>query len=362
MAAGHNGRCRTPPDGSGPPAGDRGRSTARAPSTRSAGRRRRHSPRSTRRSRSIVDKSGTGGGFGKYLRERGRHRRRLPARQARGGGQGQGAGARLGRFLVGYDGITVVVNPKNNFVKELSVEQLKKLFEPDSKVKTWKDLDPSWPDREITFYCPDKDSGTFEFFTEAIVGKAKSQREDVQASSDDNTLVKGVAGDDDGIGYFGYAYFKANAEKLRAIPIKKTNDAPAVAPNPETILAKTYAPLSRPLYIYVKKSSMRRPGVAAFVKYYIENVADPGHEGQVRRPDPDDVDDRRGRTEKTPLKPASSRPRPGPIFEDPTFESLARRHGDRPAPPLVGSDRRSVEVQRALRLRVPARPARRSRS
>jgi phosphate transport system substrate-binding protein len=108
--------------------------------------------------------------------------------------------------------------------------------------------------------------------TEAVVGKARSQREDVQASSDDNILVKGVAGDRDGLGYFGYAYYTANTDKLRAVPIKASADAEPVAPGPETILDKTYRPLSRPLYIYVKNSASRRPDVAAFLKYYLENV------------------------------------------------------------------------------------------
>jgi phosphate transport system substrate-binding protein len=220
----------------------------------------------------IVNKSGTGGGFGKYLQNEVDVVDASRPAKAEEEAKAKEQGLAWDRFLVGYDGITVVVNPKNDFVKDLTVEQLKKLWGPDSTVKTWKDLDPSWPNRPISFYSPDKDSGTFEFFTEATVGKARSQRPDVQASSDDNTLVKGVAGDDDGIGYFGYAYYKANSEILRAIPIKKTNEAPAVEANPETILAKTYAPLSRPLYIYVKKSAMRKPGAAAFVKYYLENV------------------------------------------------------------------------------------------
>ena len=221
----------------------------------------------------FVNKTGTGGGFGKYLKGEldivDASRPARPEEEAKAKEQG----IDWLRLLVGYDGITVVVNPKNAFVKELSVDQLKTLWSPESRVKTWRDLDPSWPDASISLYSPDKDSGTFDFFTEAIVGKPRSQRGDVQASSDDNTLVKGVAGDDDGLGYFGYAYYKANAASLRAVPIKKDKDSPAVAPDPATILAKTYAPLSRPLYIYVKKSALGRPGVASFVKFYVENVA-----------------------------------------------------------------------------------------
>ena len=124
------------------------------------------------------------------------------------------------RFVVGYDGITVVVNSANDFVKELSVEQLKALWAPGSKVKTWKDLDPSWPDREIALYSPDNDSGTFDYFTEAIVGKAKSQRDHVQQNSSDNSLVQGVAGDKDAIGYFGYPYYSSNQDKLKAVAIR----------------------------------------------------------------------------------------------------------------------------------------------
>src|SRR5262249_52754303 len=144
------------------------------------------------------------------------------------------------RFLVGYDGITVVVHPRNTFVPSLSVAQLKALWEPGSKVKTWRDLDPAWPARTINFYSPDKDSGTFEFFTEAVTGKAKAQRKDVQPSPDDNILVRGVSGDPDGIGYFGYAYYAANSKKLRAIPIHPASSSSPVLPSPETVRDKTY--------------------------------------------------------------------------------------------------------------------------
>ncbi|HWE37341.1 MAG TPA: phosphate ABC transporter substrate-binding protein PstS family protein [Isosphaeraceae bacterium] len=227
----------------------------------------------------IVGNHGTGGGFGAYLRGEvdivDASRAAKPEEEA----EAKSKGLEWQRFLVGYDGITVVVNPKNDFVKSLSVAQLKTLWEPGSKATTWKDLDPSWPGRKIVLYCPDNDSGTFEFFTEAIVGKAKKQRQDVQASADDNTLVSGVAGEPDGLGYFGYAYFAANASRLRAVPIRKDDKAEPVLPSPETILSKSYAPLSRPLYIYVKKSALKRPEVAKFVRYYIVNGADLAKQG-----------------------------------------------------------------------------------
>ncbi len=220
----------------------------------------------------VVENHGTGGGFSRYLQGEvdivDASRPAKPDEESKARAQG----IEWTRFLIGYDGITVVVNPENEAIKVLSVAQLKAIWAPESTVKTWKDVDPSWPDRKIVLYCPDRDSGTFEFFTEAIVGKAKSQREDVQASSDDNLLVKGVAGDRDGLGYFGYAYYSANKDKLRSVAIQAGADAAAVAPSPETVLDKSYTPLARPLYIYAKNSALRRPEVAGFVKYYLENV------------------------------------------------------------------------------------------
>jgi phosphate transport system substrate-binding protein len=236
----------------------------------------------------VVDNHGTGGGFGRYLRGEvdivDASRTAEPEEEAKARAQG----IEWTRFVVGYDGITVVVNPKNTFVKSLTTEQLKKIWEVDSKVKTWKDVDPSWPDRKIVLYSPDRDSGTFEFFTEAINGKKNSQRSDVQASSDDNTLVSGVAGDQDGLGYFGYAYYAANQEKLRAVPVQAGPDAKPVAPGPETILQKPYNPLSRPLFLYAKNSAMRRPEVAEFLKYYLENVATLAEQGGYVSPPADD--------------------------------------------------------------------------
>jgi len=220
----------------------------------------------------VVDNHGTGGGFSNYLNGEidivDASRNAKPDEEAKAKAQG----IPWSRFTVGTDGITVVVNPKNTFVKSLTVEQLKTIWEPDSKVKTWKDVDPSWPAQPIVFYSPDVDSGTFEFFTEAIIGKARQQRDDVQPSSDDNTLVNGVAGDPDGIGYFGYAFYEENANKLRAIPIQPSADAGAVAPSVTTILDKSYRPLSRPLYIFVKQASLRKAAVRGFVEYYLEHI------------------------------------------------------------------------------------------
>ncbi len=220
----------------------------------------------------IVHKHGTGGGFGKYAA--GEADIVNASRPAKPDEEKKALEANLPwtRFLVGYDGITVVVNPKNDFVKSLTVEQLKRLFEPDSKVTTWKDLDPSWPERKIVLFSPDKDSGTFDFFTEEIVGKSKAQRKDVQPNSDDNVLVTGVSGDPDALAYFGYSYFAANSSKLRSIPIQASADSTPVSASPETILNKTYKPLARPLFIYVKNAAMNRPEAAGFVNYYLSTV------------------------------------------------------------------------------------------
>lgn len=235
-----------------------------------------------------VDEHGTGGGFNRYLQnevdivDASRDAKPDEERKARE------QGIEWTRFVVGYDGITLVVNPKNDFVKELSVDQLKAIWSPESKVKTWKDVDPSWPDHPIVLYSPDNDSGTFEFFTEAIVGKAKSQREDVQQNSSDNSLVLGVSGDADALGYFGYAYYASNKDKLRAVAVKNGKDARAVLPSPETIKDKSYAPLSRPLYIFVKNSAARRPEVGQFLRFYLGNVDRFAEEGGYDAPMPGD--------------------------------------------------------------------------
>jgi phosphate transport system substrate-binding protein len=172
---------------------------------------------------------------------------------------------------VAYDGLSVVVNKDNTWVDKLTVAELKKIWEPNSKVKTWKDVRPEWPAEEIKLYGPGTDSGTFEYFTEAIVGEAKKSRPDYTASEDDNVLVQGIAGDKNALGYFGYAYFEENADKLKLVPVDN-GDGKAVTPNADTIKDGSYKPLSRPLFIYVNKASLQKPEVKEFVKFYIENA------------------------------------------------------------------------------------------
>lgn len=172
---------------------------------------------------------------------------------------------------VAYDGIAVMVNPKNDFVTSLTVAELKKLWEPQSTVKLWSDLRPNWPKRPVKLYGPGTDSGTFDYFTHAINGKEKSSRADFTASEDDNTLVQGIAGDVDGLGYFGYAYYVSNKERLKLVGVD--NGKGVVYPSDTTIHDGSYAPLSRPIFIYVSKKSLARPAVADFTKFYLEQAA-----------------------------------------------------------------------------------------
>ncbi|GCL70912.1 phosphate-binding protein [Paenibacillus naphthalenovorans] len=169
---------------------------------------------------------------------------------------------------IALDGVTVVVNKKNTFAKEMTVEELKKIWSKDSQVKKWSDVRPEWPDKEIKLYGPGTASGTFEFFTEAINGKAKESRSDYTPSEDDNVLVKGVQGDEFAMGYFGFSYYKANEATLNAVAIKKDANSPAVAPTKETIENMTYAPLSRYIYVYPTKKAIAEPHIKEFLKYY----------------------------------------------------------------------------------------------
>lgn len=170
---------------------------------------------------------------------------------------------------VAVDGLSVVVNPANDWASCLTVDQLKAIWEPGSEVDSWNDVDPSFPDRPITLYGPGTDSGTFDYFTDAIVGEEGASRSDYTASEDDNVLVQGVAGDGNALGYFGYAYYVENSDKLKVLAIDGGNGC--VEPTPETINDGTYAPLSRPLFLYVRKSSLSNPAVVAFVDYYMAN-------------------------------------------------------------------------------------------
>lgn len=186
---------------------------------------------------------------------------------------------------VAYDGLSIVVNKKNTWVDQLTVEDLKKIFLDGSAAKTWKDINSSWPAVPFSIYSPGTDSGTFDYFKEVVAGKKGSIRSDMSVSEDDNVLVRGVAGDKGGIGFFGCAYYFENEDKLRAIPIVNKSIGKAVMPTPETIESGDYAPFSRPLFIYVSKKSAKRPEVQAFVRYYFEYGPELAEEvGYVRLP------------------------------------------------------------------------------
>jgi phosphate transport system substrate-binding protein len=172
-------------------------------------------------------------------------------------------------FQVANDGIAVVVNKDNTWASCLTVEQLKKIWEPKSKVKSWKDLDPSFPDEKMTLAGPGTDSGTFDFFTKEINGEEDASRTDYQASEDDNTTVQAVEGDKGGLGYFGLSYFEQNQSNLNDVEIN--GGSGCVAPTSQTVQDGSYTPLSRPLFVYVKNTSLARPEVKAFVQYLLDN-------------------------------------------------------------------------------------------
>ena len=175
-------------------------------------------------------------------------------------------------LTVAYDGLSVLVNPDNDWATCLSVEQLNEIWKPDSTISNWKQVDASYPDLDIVLYGPDADSGTFDYFTEEINGDTGVIRDDFFPAVDDNVLVQGIAGDRGALGYFGYAYYVANTDKLKLVEVD--GGAGCIEPTETTINDGSYSPLSRPLYIYVNIESLERPEVKAFVDYYLENAAD----------------------------------------------------------------------------------------
>ncbi len=225
--------------------------------------------------RVTVGISGTGGGFKKFCR--GETDIQDASRPILAGEMEscKAAGIQYMELPVAYDALTVVVNPDNSWVKSLTVAQLKKMWEPSAqgKVSKWNQIDPSWPDAPIRLFGAGSDSGTFDYFTEAVVGKAKSSRGDYTASEDDNVLVQGVIRDKNALGYFGYAYYAENASKLKAVPIAVRDGKPAVAPSPNAVINGSYKPLSRPIFIYVNAKSIQKPEVKEFVEFYLKNAA-----------------------------------------------------------------------------------------
>jgi len=218
--------------------------------------------------------SGTGGGFKKFVRgETDISNASRPILKAEAE-QAKAAGIEFIELPICYDALTVAVHPSCDWIKDdtITVEQLKMIWEPaaEGKIKKWDQVDPSWPDAEIKLFGPGADSGTFDYFTEVICGKAKQSRGDFTASEDDNTLVQGIEGDKHALGYLPYAYFEPNKAKMKALKIKK-GDA-AIGPSIATVKDGSYA-LSRPLFFYVSVKSLEKPEVKKFAEFYVGSVS-----------------------------------------------------------------------------------------
>jgi phosphate transport system substrate-binding protein len=183
-------------------------------------------------------------------------------------------GIELLELKVALDGLTVCVNKGNTWVDSMTVAQLRKIWEPGTKIRSWKDVDASWPDVPIVLFGAGEESGTFDYFTEVINGKEDAITDNYSPSADDNVTITGVSGDKGGMGFFGCAYYFSNKDKVKALRISPTdNPADGVAPTPEAVKAGDYRPLSRPLFIYVKKSSLARQEVQDFVRFYLNEGA-----------------------------------------------------------------------------------------
>jgi len=216
--------------------------------------------------------SGTGGGFKKFCRgeiDIANASRPIFRKEME---ECARAGIRYYEMPVAYDALTVMVNPQNTFIHSMTVAELRQIWEPaaQGRISSWQDVNPSWPDQKIKLYGAGSDSGTFDYFTEAIVGKAKSSRGDFTASEDDNVLVQGISGDRGALGYFGFAYYIENRKKLKAVAIDGGKGP--VSPTPESVENGSYQPLSRPIFIYVSERSLERPEIREFVDFYMKNA------------------------------------------------------------------------------------------
>jgi phosphate transport system substrate-binding protein len=220
--------------------------------------------------------SGTGGGFKKFVRGETDITNASRPILKEELDQAKANGVEFFELPVAFDALTVVVNPQNNWINSMTVADLKKIWEPEAqgKITHWNQVRPEWPNEKIALFGAGSDSGTFDYFTEAIVGKAKASRGDYTASEDDNVLVQGIEGNKYALGYIPYAYYAPHSSKLKAVGIEweKNKVQGPVLPSPENVLAGTYNPLSRPLFIYVNRKSLDKPEVKEFVDFYIKNV------------------------------------------------------------------------------------------
>lgn len=224
--------------------------------------------------RVTVGISGTGGGFQKFCRNEidiADASRPIKPTEVEACAK---AGVQFIELPVAYDGLAIVVNPKNTWATSMTVAELKKLWEPaaQGQIKRWSQIRPGWPDREIHLFGAGVDSGTFDYFTEAIVGKEDQSRGDYTSSEDDNIIVQGVAGDELALGYFGFAYYEENQGKLKLLGIDDgddTNGSGPIQPSPQTVKDGTYRPLSRPVFIYPTVKALERPEVLSFLDFFL---------------------------------------------------------------------------------------------
>jgi phosphate transport system substrate-binding protein len=229
--------------------------------------------------RVTVGISGTGGGFKKFCRGetdvQNASRPILVDEMA----NCKKAGISYYELPIAFDAITIAVSPKNTWVKDITVDELKKIWEPSAqgKIMKWNQVRASWPDSPIKLYGAGADSGTFDYFTESVVGKSKASRGDYTASEDDNTIVMGISNDPNALGYLPFAYYEPNKEKLKVVAVDGGPKAPkkgAILPSSKTVEDGTYFPLSRPIFIYVSEKSVARPEVKQFIEFYLEKGGD----------------------------------------------------------------------------------------
>jgi phosphate transport system substrate-binding protein len=223
------------------------------------------------KARVTVGISGTGGGFERFCRnETDLSNASRPMKQSEAVNC-RDAGVKWVAFTVANDGLSVVVNRQNTWANCLTVAELKKVWEPGSKVSNWNQIRDSFPNVPLKLFGAGTDSGTFDYFTEAVMGKAKSSRSDYLATEDDNVVVQGVEGERGAMGYFGFSYYEENKDKLKVLAIDQGKGAGCVTPSVATVQANKYRPLSRPLFIYAKRTAFKRPVVAGYIGYIFNN-------------------------------------------------------------------------------------------
>jgi phosphate transport system substrate-binding protein len=221
--------------------------------------------------RVTVGISGTGGGFERFCRNETDLSNASRPMKASEAVKCADAGVKYVAFTVANDGLSLVVNKQNTWASCLTVTELKKIWEPGSKINNWKDVRSGFPDVPLKLFGAGTDSGTFDYFTEAINGKAKASRSDYLATEDDNITVQGVEGERGALGYFGYSYYAENKDKLKVVAVNQEKGLGCIAPSIATVQGNKYKPLSRPLFIYAKRTAFKRPVVAGFIGYIFNN-------------------------------------------------------------------------------------------